>query len=194
MKSLNILIILLLLKSTLVYAADKEQSFSLKGAGLLTCSVYSETRKEKSELYYLIAGWLEGYTSAYNHFSDETYDITSFETTELLTKVLANHCTTHPKDRIYTVFNSVLQQLRSDRIKTMSDQKIITVGKRQTHLYVETITRIQLALKDKGFYTDEINNSYTVTLIEALKKYQASIEFEVTGFPDQTTLWRLLRK
>jgi len=193
MKKLIFFGLMVLLCSPSTFSADKNNNFSLKGAGLLTCSLYSKERDSKSEVYFLIGGWLEGYVSAYNQFSPDTYDITSFENTELLTKVLANHCENNPSDRIFTVFNSVLTQLHKDRIKAMSDQEIITIGKRKTHLYKETINRIQNKLKQNGFYKGIVDSNFSAATIAALSEYQKSIQFESTGFPDQTTLWRLLR-
>ena len=180
--------------STLSYSADKNSNFSLKGSGLLTCSLYVQEREKQSKVYYLIGGWVEGYISAYNRFSEDTYDITSFEHTELLTKVIANHCKGNLNDRLYSVVNSILEQISVDRIQTMSDQKIITVGERTTHLYQETINRIQIKLKEKGFLKKAPNGEYDAETIGAVMDFQKSIQFEATGFPDQTTLWRLMRK
>jgi len=45
-----------------------------------------------------------------------------------------------------------------------------------------------------GLYKDQIDGRFTDATKSALIAFQSDNNFEMTGFPDQTTLWRLLRK
>jgi hypothetical protein len=154
-------------------AADQNGEFALKGAGFLPCQVYVQERENKSSVYYMIGGWLEGYLSAHNRYADQTYDVTSFETLELLLGVIQNHCQSNPNDRLYSVLNSIIIQLQADRVMMESPKVAIAEGERQTQLYRD------------GRYTDATRS--------ALIAFQSDIEFETSGFPDQATLWRLFR-
>ena len=48
-------------------------------------------------------------------------------------------------------------------------------------------------LKTLGLYDGPANGAFSLQTMDALKRFQTSINFEATGFPDQMTLWRLLR-
>lgn len=184
----------LLLHSGGSLAADAAGQFAMKGAGLLPCGSFVAERERQSDAYYLIAGWVEGYLSAYNRASPDTYDITSFESTELLLSVIQGHCESHPDDRLHQVLQSMISQLHADRLREESPRVEISDGERTTRLYRETLTRIQQRLAGLGLYQGGAHGRWTDATAAALMAFQSDIGFEMTGFPDQATLWRLLRK
>ncbi|MDT8383898.1 MAG: peptidoglycan-binding domain-containing protein [Gammaproteobacteria bacterium] len=176
-----------------VFAADDKGQFALRGAGLLPCAIYVKEREAKSEAYLMTAGWIDGFITGSNQYSPETYDLLSFETTELLTAILDKHCIANPKDRVFAVLKSLFQKLHQDRLQTLSEKTEVAVGDRKTSLYVEVLKRIQKTLTAKGLYKGKVNGSYDQSTIDAMKAFQRSVKLEPTGFPDQVTLWRLLR-
>ena len=179
---------------SLGHAADERGGFSIRGAGLLSCAVYTQERAKRSETYYMIGGWLDGYLTAINQYSPETYDVASFETTELFTEIIQNHCADHPDHRVFAVMNTLIMRIRDDRLRTGSPFVKIAVGDRSAQLYLETLRRAQQELKRLGHYTGEINGQFNDGTRAAFALFQKSIGFNGTGFPDQTTLWRLLRR
>lgn len=174
-------------------AADANNKFALKGAGFLPCQLFVAEREKRSNVYYLIGGWVEGYVSAYNQLAADTYDITSFETLELLLGVIDNHCRANANDPLYRVVASIVNQISADRIVAESPMVEITEGEAKTRLYRETVSRIQTELTRLGLYKDAIDGRWTDATRSALIAFQSDIGFEQTGFPDQATLWRLLR-
>ena len=184
----------LLFHTAAVFAADDAGSFAMKGAGFLPCEIYVKEREKRSNIYYMISGWLEGFITAHNKYADDTYDIASFESLELLLRVMQNHCESNPRDRLYSVINSIIIKLNPDRLRHNLAKVEIKEGERRTVLYRETIRRIQTKLTQLGLYKDEVNGKFTDATRSALMAFQSDIDFEKTGFPDQTTLWRLLRK
>lgn len=175
-------------------AEDAAGKFAVKGAGTLPCKVLTAEREKKSNGYFLIGGWLEGYLSAHNRYVDDTFDIASFESTELLLAVIADHCAKHPEDRLYPVVNALVQKLVDDRLKSTSERIKIGDATRATMLYQSTIRRIQEALAARQFYQGAADGNFSEETKAALAAFQKDIQFEPTGFPDQATLWRLLRK
>lgn len=175
-------------------AADASTKFALKGAGFLPCQLFVAEREKRSNVYYLIGGWVEGYVSAYNQLTADTYDITSFESLELLLGVIDNHCRANATDPLFRVVASIVNQISDDRIVAESPMVEIAEGEAKTRLYRETIGRIQTALTELGLYKDAIDGRWTDATRAALIAFQSDIGFETTGFPDQATLWRLLRK
>ena len=120
--------------------------------------------------------------------------VTSFETLELLLLVMENHCKSNPGDRLYSVINSLVIKFHPDRLQRDSPRVVIEEGERKTILYRETIRRIQEELTRLGLFKGEVDGRFTDATRSALIAFQADLDFETSGFPDQTTLWRLLRK
>lgn len=182
-----------LLLSQGAFAADNKGQFAIRGAGILTCAIYEKEREAKSEAYLMTAGWIDGYISGSNQYAPETYDILSFETTELLTAILAKHCKEHPKDRVFAVLKTLFMKLHQDRMQSLSRKTDIVVGERKGSLYVEVVKRVQKTLASRGLFKGKITGNYDQTTIDAMKEFQGSVKLNPTGFPDQITLWRLLR-
>lgn len=184
----------LLYYAAVASAADDAGKFAMKGAGFLPCKIYVDEREKRSNVYYLIGGWVEGFLSAHNKYADDTYDVTSFESLELLLSVIQNHCESNPDDRLYLVISSIIAKLNADRLRKESAKVEIKDGERKAVLYRETIRRIQARLTGLGLYKGDVNGLYTDATRSALIAFQSDIDFKTTGFPDQATLWRLLRK
>lgn len=183
----------LLLLAAKAYTADGEGQFAVRGAGLLSCAIYTQERAARSEVYLVAAAWVDGYITGINQHAPQTYDLMSFESTELLMAILDNHCKTNPSDPIFGVLVNLFKKLWPDRIIDKSNKTTIAVGEREARHYVETISRVQNRLQTAGFYAGTLNGKYTPQTMEAMRKFQTSIGFDPTGFPDQLTLWRLMR-
>ncbi|MDP6183766.1 MAG: peptidoglycan-binding domain-containing protein, partial [Gammaproteobacteria bacterium] len=174
----------LLLSGLLLYpaqlrATDDTGKFAMKGAGFLPCKVFVLEREKRSNIYYMIGGWLEGYLSAHNKYSKETFDVASFESLELLLRILENHCKSNPEDRLYSVISSMVNKLAETRLKFSSQRVKIVEGERKTALYRETIRRIQQALKRRGLYKGEIDGKFTERTKSAIIAFQSDLEFEM---------------
>ena len=174
-------------------AADSKGQFGVRGVGLISCAIYEKEREARSEVYLITAGWIDGYITGTNQHSSETYDLLSFETTELLTVILAKHCKKNPADTIFPVLKNLFVKLNQDRLQFQSKKTEVIVGERKTSLYVEVVKRIQTKLASSGFYKGKVDGNYEQSSIDAMKAFQRSVQFNPTGFPDQATLWRLLR-
>lgn len=189
-----LLLCALLLIPAVAPAADSDNRFAMKGAGFLPCQVLVTEREKRSNAYYMIGGWIEGYTSAYNKLNPDTYDVLAFESLEMLLVVMDQHCASNPNDRLYAVLDSMIAKIAAERIREESPRIEVVAGERKAHLYRETIRRVQAELKKRGLYKDETDGRYTDATRSAIIAFQTDIGFEATGFPDQATLWRLLRK
>ena len=174
-------------------AADGKGLFSIRGAGLLKCEAFVRERATGSPAYQMMGGWLDGYVTALNELSPQTYDSLPHVSTELLTVLLARHCNTHLDDRLFAVTRALLAGLREDRLRESSAVIDVRVGMRQTRLYVATVARVQKALTARGLTTGDKPGHWTSLTTKAMAGYQSSVGLTPTGFPDQATLWRLLR-
>jgi len=70
------------------HAADLQSRYAVKGAGRANCSLYVKAADEQSKLYPQFVGWLEGYFSAINQFTPDTYDIAPFVDLNVLVNLI----------------------------------------------------------------------------------------------------------
>ena len=187
-----ILILALSTVSPALWAADDQGDFSIRGAGLVDCKAYVKERAEKSPAYLMMGGWIDGYLTATNQYRQQTYDIAPYQTTELLTRIIDNHCQQNPDDRLFSVVNTIVAKLLPNRIIEGQKRVQISVGDRTTTLYPDTIRKLQSRLIEAGLMKGSTTGEYDPATKAAVQAYQESIDFTPTGFPDQATLWRLL--
>lgn len=175
-------------------SATDDEEYAIRGAGLIDCQAFLTEQEKQSRAYLMIGGWIDGYITGINQYAADTYDVTSFESTELFVEIIKNHCLKNPQDRLFPVINSIIAQRWPHRIKEKSPLVGVTLGEMSVPLYRESIVRIQERLSDKGFYSSPTaSGTFDAETITALAKFQETLEgFEVTGFPDQATLWALL--
>lgn len=191
--ALAILAAALLLPATEARSADEKGQHAVRGAGLISCALYTQEREAKGDVYLVTAAWIDGYVTGINQHASKTYDLLSFEGTELLTAIIAQHCHDNPTDPVFGVLTKLFEQIESDRLKEKSEKVLISLAGREVSHYKELIRRLQRELQDKGLYDGAIHGDYSPDTAKAVRQFQESIGFEATGFPDQLTLWRLMR-
>lgn len=176
-----------------VIAADAGGRYAVRGAGLVDCVTFLEERKKQSPAYLMMGGWIDGYINGVSQYASDTYDATSFESTELFTEIIKNHCEKNPKHRLFRILNSIIAQRWSSRITSQSSLVTVQLGEQKTQLYQETIVRIQNRLAKLGFFKLPTTGKFDKATISGLASFQKTREgFQGTGFPDQATLWALL--
>jgi hypothetical protein len=174
------------------FAADSQGRFAVEGVGRATCADYLKAAAEKGPVYYSIGGWIEGYLSATNALTPDTYDITPWQQTDLFAALLQTHCQTSPTVNIILVIRGMVNSLMDGRLHEPSPLKPVDLGGRQAYLYDTTLRRIQQALTDGSFYQGGVDGDYGPGTKAAMAAFQRSAGLEATGLPDQVTLFQLL--
>lgn len=187
------LLLIVSLQASAALAADDQNRFAIRGVGLLTCAIYENERAAKSASYQIFGGWIDGYITGVNQYAPKTFDILSFESSELIAELLSVHCKENPKDLVFAVLNSMFIKLQDDRIQTPSPHIEVKIDSRSVRLYEDVLRRIQTRLKEEGLYTGEITGTFGESEKAAMTAFQKSLGLEPTGFPDQVTLWKLMR-
>ena len=175
-----------------VSAADGEGKFAAKGAGRKSCEAFNQAYQSKSNEYYLYGGWIEGYVSAFNSFQKETYDITPWQTTELMMFFISKHCEKQPETRILTAVNTMLSSFAATRLTKESDLVEVNLKNSKSYFYAETLLAVREALHGQGYDVDVGETSFDEKLVKAILSYQKSKGLTQSGFPDQQTLVNLL--
>ena len=176
-------------------AATQDGKFAIRGAGLIDCRTYLAELEKKSPAYLMMGGWIDGYITGINQYADDTYDVTSFESTELFAELIRNHCQKNPTDRLFPVMRSIVAQRWPSRVTRQSPLVGVKLDQFDVQIYQETIRRIQKRLTDQGLYKGAVTGKFDAPTIAAVAEFQKTLDgFKVTGFPDQATLWALLSK
>jgi hypothetical protein len=174
-----------------VFAGDDSGKFSVRGAGLIDCETFVAEKEQQSPAYMMMGGWIDGYFTGLNQMSSQTYDLTPFQSTELIATIVENHCKQNPSSRLFSVLSSIAGQLAEQRLAAESEMVRINVEEKSTVLYRETIRRMQESLAALGYLTEPVSGEFTENTLAGMQRFQRSIAFEATGFPDQATLWKL---
>lgn len=181
-----------LLVSLSAQAADQNGHFSVRGVGLLECAAFNQERERKSTAYQMIGGWLDGYVTGANASLPHTYDILSYQSTELIAEVIHRHCLDNPQHRLFEVVTAITAKKLPERVQASTPLNKIVVGDLETFLYAATVNRLQQKLVAQGYLAeDAVTDQFSPTTAKALAAFQQAHAFQGTGFPDQATLWKL---
>lgn len=186
------LILFLILTPSIGYSSDKNNTYAIEGAGIASCSKFIETANTKDKHYYIYGGWVEGYLTATNQYQEETFDLTPWQSTQLILKIIESICLNNPKAKFHQVLNNLVPELSKQRID-IGGKFIDINGKRKYIFQEEVILRMKKALTQKQLFSGDYSTEYNDELINAVIKFQKKINQKATGLPDQTTLFELFK-
>lgn len=175
-----------------VCAVDDNNLYAVDGIGALACQKYVEAKDRKLSSYLQFGGWIEGYFTASNKFLANTYDLSSWQTTETLATILYTECSKNPKASFVSVVDQLTYQLQHFSLKEKSTIITARYGKFTTKLPQKTLLDAQKKLVSLGYLHEEPNGKYNKNTAAALMTYQKQKNIPKTGLPDQYTLWNLL--
>jgi len=195
MKILGFILIIIMCIGS-VYAADEKGQFAVRNAGMVSCDVFVKEaqKKEKSRAYNMYLGWIDGYISAANQFTNKTFDLAPWGNTPFYAVLLSKYCEKHPKDPFYIAVNKFVGSQVQNRLQTSSILIPVTNGKDSTHVYVGVLKTVQQILKNEKYYKGTVDGQFGPGTIKALKKFQKANKLAETGLPDQLTLYMAYTK
>ena len=174
-------------------AADANGDFFLRGLGNATCQTYLTEKANDTAAYYLFRSWANGYISAYNEMTPETYDILPDVTIGNVANGVESICRDRPEQNIWSAVAALTKMFEPDRLKVKSDVVTMSVGARSLTLYKETVRQVQAALAERGYDVGTPDGLFGGRTREALEAYQKAENLQVTGLPDLFTRARLLQ-
>lgn len=180
------------LLSTEARAADSGGQFAVEGIGGNTCESFVAAKSKSSKAYWMFLGWLDGYMTGINQYAPETYDITPWQSQNLLAALFEKFCARNPGANFFAVANKMVVELRDDRLRESSAPIVAAVGERSIGVYRETLRRVQVRLEEGGHYRGKVDGLFGPQTQRALESYQKQVGLTVTGLPDQATLFKLL--
>ncbi|MBL7002952.1 MAG: peptidoglycan-binding protein [Gammaproteobacteria bacterium] len=182
-----------LLFSNLTYASDSEGRFAIRNAGMNTCQNFIETKQRSPEKMGLYFGWIDGYISAANQYTEKTYDLIPWGNTLFLATLIENHCKNNPKERFYVAVNKLASAMIQDRLTEQSELIKTSYKGKKSYIYKRVLKDLQTKLGTLGFYKAKADGSYGPSTREALINYQKQNGLAQSGLPDQLTIYKILR-
>ena len=174
------------------FAADSTSRFALRGAGLAKCEQFLKALQERQENVLVAGSWIEGYITAVNQFTPETFDIAPWQSTQVLLGLVSRNCERNPQANVFQIVDSMRKYLQPTRLQGQSERILAEAGTNKFYLYRETMKDVQQKLIDQGFLTGAADGQYGPNTRSALEAFQKAQQIEPTGLPDQNTLLRLL--
>jgi hypothetical protein len=174
------------------FAADKENRFAPHGVGLVTCEQFLKGVEERKENWLVVGGWLEGYMSAINQLSPDTFDIAPWQSTESLVALIRHNCENNKERRFFDIVSSMMNFLKDKRLKESTQRIIAESGDKKLAVYTSVMKDVQDELIKRKILQGTADGQFGPKTKAALEQFQKEQNIEATGLPDQQTLWRLL--
>lgn len=176
-------------------AADSKGDFAIRGVGRISCQELIDALEKKDQQRLSFFGtWLEGYITAANQFSENTFDVTPWQTTELLLALLGRGCAQNPDRNFMAMSGRLIAEMRPLRLTEQSAiLKLQTAESVQTQ-YKEIVERVRRRLEELG-YTFQVDGIIGENALNELRAnvlaYQKASKLPPTGDLDQHTLLNL---
>ncbi len=176
------------------WAADAKGRFAVRNAGMVDCATFVAEKKKRSSKFSLYMGWIDGYISAANQFTPDTFDLIPWGNTVFLATLLENHCAKNPEQPFYVAVNKLAAAMMPQRLQSHSEMVETKYKGKKTYIYKAVLLEVQKYLKKEKLYNGKADGSFGLETRRALEKFQQKKGLAVTGLPDQLTLYSLYRE
>jgi len=184
---ISVILLYLVISSAQVFA-EEGSNFAVKGAGVATCERFLSAKQAKSGEYYVYGGWIEGFITAVNQSNKNLFDLTPWQTTDLLVFTISKYCEQNLNTSFYRALATILQAHIPTALREESTVVNVKNGDKAVFVYGEIVKRLQKQLSEEKLYDNEISGKYNTDMQNALLRYQEKYGLNVTGLPDQATL------
>ncbi|MCW8886094.1 MAG: HdeA family protein, partial [Motiliproteus sp.] len=127
--------------SSFCLAQDDENRFAIKGAGSVTCQQYLNAWNAKGREYLVFGGWIDGYLTSYNQHQKNLFDVSPWQSAQLLANGLANYCKKNPNVKFFNAFSAMLKSLKPDGLEKYSPIVEVRFGEQRLLMYQDVVMR-----------------------------------------------------
>ena len=111
MKLFGMIVAMALLCVGAAQAADKNTTFQVLGAGVITCQTYLDANGEDRKLAEM---WWTGYVTATNGLTDDTWSVVGRDPNARVNDAIEQQCKEHPKLMFVIAVHDAIQSLYKD--------------------------------------------------------------------------------
>ncbi len=193
MKTVFLLLAITSLLSAGAFGATEKEPYMVKGAGNGSCENFVSERRDRTDTYKIYGGWIAGYLTGYNRYTEDTFDIVPWQGIDLLAVLLDNFCRKNPEVRFINAVDAMIASLLPTRLRNPSETLEIRSKDRSFYVLQSVLKMIQERLEKKGYYQDNIDGVWGENTKEALEAFQKENGLPTSGVPDQHTLFVLFK-
>jgi hypothetical protein len=173
-------------------AADDTGSFAVDGVGARLCKDFTAAvAADDKSLAIAFVGWTDGFHSATNALSPETFDLTTWQTADVMIAKMRSFCTANPDEAYVNGLGQLVQVLRPDRIAAKEDIASAEWDGRTVILYQSGLQKVRDRVTDLGHDLPTPAGGFDASFATALIEVQKAAGLAETGLPDQETLIHL---
>lgn len=175
-------------------ASDANGDFSIRGAGRISCAELLGGLEAKDKRLSVFAHWLEGYITASNQHLGDTFDVTPWQTTELLLALAGRSCAATPEKNFMDVVGRLIAQFRPLRVQEKSALVQLRTGESVQVHYRVVVERARTRLIELGhlFETQGLEGqAQSAEMRRNLLAFQKTVGLPPSGRLDQQTLLNL---
>ncbi len=172
-------------------AADGNGRFAVEGGGSQPCSDFLAAADRKGERYSYYLGWMQGYLTGLNRSEADTFDLTPWQDGRLMTLALRAFCEKSPDTMLAHAVEYIALSRRDLRLRAAAPSVRVGEGEDAIALYAPVVTDMERRLADLGYFHGTPDETFDMATSTALRAFQKATDIEVTGRPDQTTLYAL---
>lgn len=186
----SLIFTLAVLGATDVQAADTNGSFGADGIGGQPCSAFTEAADKRDRvLIAAYAGWAGGFITSYNALTPDTYDVTPWQTGELILAKLDKHCRAFPEKPFVEALGTLVSILHKDRLTEASPLVQVSAGGKGIPMPRAVLARVRSVIEaDRGSPITTPEGEFDQAFAIAITAYQTKKGVAQTGLPDQATL------
>ena len=167
------------------------QSGAVEGPGGQPCRALTTAQSDSPETFGAYGVFISGFLMAANAYEEDTFDLTPWQTPDVMLAQVARFCAANPDQPIGGAIAAYLQYLRPDRLQEPSEVVEATNGQETVRLYAAVVDRIRERLEADG-RLEAGGTGFDGAVSEALLAFQRERGLAETGVPDPATLIALL--
>lgn len=180
---------LLLTLAAPVAAADKDGRFAVDGIGARACSDYTKAVDDKNrDLLIAFASWTSGFVSAANVYGTETFDLTPWQTPELIQAKLDKFCRAFSQEPYVQALGKLISTLQPQRMTASEGGIPARVGGQSILVYPEVLRRIRAEMGKEGIKVTTPEDAFDDAFADGLRAYQKAKGIPPSGLPDLPTM------
>lgn len=176
-------------------ARDENGQFAVDGVGNRSCAQFLEALEapEPRTLAIAFAGWADGFISATNALSPNTFDLTPWQSVEVIIAQMKTYCTANPDEIFVNGFGKLVASLNPARLTEQSEIVQVTWQGKAVFVYRSVLEWVRARLLEEGFSPSPDAGIYGGSFVTAIVEYQKANNLPVTGLPDMPTMIALTR-
>ena len=132
-------------------AADTNGEFVVKGIGTKTCADFVTVAAQGSGELSQYLGYVNGYTSAYNEISENTFDVWRWQSSDTILLLLLNRCRQEPELSFGAALATLTRYLDAEKIDIKAGVVRVGTAEKGFFLYEPVYADLLASLEAEGY-------------------------------------------